>query len=305
MPTRKSVQRIWRKMGSGLVVPAGTVSHVSESSSQTYLHIKQKAVALEGLYAQSEVHLPPTCHLARLIVDAKSLSDSWLMNKVQGLPTSLLFRVHFLDRLVDALLPLQNTSNRTEYLRALTSGSLDLLSRDKSKAKDVLWELELWSNLQRRSFDAVLSDPPDIVVVFEDSKIGISCKKIYSEKHVQNVLSEAVAQIETSFSFGVVAINLDDLVPPNHLLRAPTQQTIRGLINDFNTRFLHEHERHFRKYLASGRLLSALVSTNVLADVYRARPRFNNACQWTIWAIPGLPLEKDRQLKRFYNQLIQ
>ena len=304
MPTRKSTQGIWYGRESGLVVPAGTVSDLSQSSSQTYLQIKEKALALEQLYADSGVPLPPTCDLGRLVADAKALSDSWLTNRVDGLQITLLFRVGHLDRIADAVLPLQRVADRTKYLTALTSASLALLDRQKSNAKDVLWELELWSILQRKSFDAVLSEPPDIVVAFEDSKIGIACKKFYSDKHVQNVLSQAVAQIEATFDFGIVAVNLDDLVPPNLILRTPTQQTMSQFISNFNARFLQSHERHFRKYLASGRLLSALVSTSVLADVYRGRTRFNNARQSTIWTIPGLPPEKDRQLKRFYDQLM-
>lgn len=304
MPTRKSVQQIWLDRWSGLVVPEGTVSDLSHSSSQTYLQIKEKALALEQLYADSNVPIPPTCDLARRIADAKALSDLWLMNKVDELSMTLLFHGVHLDRIADAILPLKLVAGRNKYLIALTSGSLDLFERQISKAKDVLWELELWSILQDRSLDAALSEPPDVVVAFEDSKIGIACKKLYSEKNVEKVLSEGVAQIEASFDFGIVAVNLDDLVPPNQIVKASTQEKMGKFISNLNARFLQSHARHFRKYLASGRLLSALISTHVLADVYRERPRFNNARQSTIWAIPGLPPEKDRQLKRFYDQLM-
>jgi hypothetical protein len=304
MPTRKSVQHIWLDRGSGLVAPEGTISDLSHSSSQTYLQIKEKALALEQLFADSNVPLPPTCDLARLIAAAKTLSDLWLMNKVDELSMTLLFHGVHLDRIAEAVLPLQHVSNRNKYLLALTSGSLDLFERQQSKAKDVLWELEVWSILRGRSLDAVLCEPPDIVVVFEVAKIGIACKKLYSEKNVEKVLSEGVAQIETSFDFGIVAVNLDDLAPSGQILRASNQGAMSKSISDLNARFLRSHERHFRKYLASGRLLSALVSTSVLADVYKRRPRFNNARQSTIWAIPGLPPEKDRQLKRFYDQLM-
>ena len=235
---------------------------------------------------------------------SKALSDSWLLNRVDKLSVISLFRAGHLDRIANAVLPLKHVSNRTKYLTALTSGSLDLLQRQKSHAKNILWELELWSILQRRSFDAILSDPPDIVVTFEGSTIGIACKKLYSEKHVQNVLSEAVAQIEAAFDFGIVAVNLDDLVPQNAILSAPNQETMSQVIVDFNARFLELHERHFRKYLASGRLIAALVSTAILADVYRRRTRFNNAWQSTIWTIPGLPADKHTQLCRFRDQLM-
>lgn len=201
----------------------------------------------------------------------------------------LFFRAMHLDRIADAVFPLRSVPDRTKYLKALTACSLDLFERQLSYAKDTLWELELWSILNHRSFDAALSDPPDIVIASEDSKIGIACKQLYSEKHVQNVLSQGVAQIEASFDFGVIAINIDDLVPPNQILKAPTQEAMTKVISDINDRFLRRHERHFRRYLASGRLLSALVSTSVLADIYRERPRFNNAREATFWTISGPP----------------
>lgn len=304
MASRKSVQQIWHGRESGLVVPQGTVSDFSQSSSQTYLHIKEKALALERLYEHSKVSLPPTTDLARLIADAKTLSDSWLMGQVDKHPMTLLFRTGLLDRIVDAVLPLADIPDRACYLEALASGSLDLLERQRSTAKDILWEIELWAILRRRSFDATLEEPPDIVVKFSDSRIGVACKKLYSEKHVQNVLSQAVSQIESSFDFGIVAVNIDDLVPANQILRTPTQETMAQYISDLNARFLGSHERHFRKYLASGRVISALVSTSVFADVYGGGTRFNNARQSTVWTIPGLPVEKERQLKNFYDVLM-
>jgi hypothetical protein len=164
--------------------------------------------------------------------------------------------------------------------------------------------LELWSILRRRSLNAMLIEPPNIVVSFDDLKICIACKKLYSENHVQNVLSQAMGQIEAGLDFGIVSLNLDDLLLPEHILCAPTQHSMSEQISTFNAQFLITHERHFRKYLASSRLISALVSTCVLADVHLVRPRFNNARQSNIWAIPGLPPERDHALVKFYNQLM-
>lgn len=304
MTEHKSVQRIWQPVDSGLVVPEGTVSHLSVSSSQTYLHIKEKAIAVEHLFAESNVPLAPNSELAQFIGDARALSDAWLLGQADKLSLAVLLRGTFLDRIAAAVLSLRAVPERTKFLKALASGSLDLLQRKKSNAKDVLWELELWSILKHRSFDAVLEEPPDIVVNFDDSRIGIACKKLYSERHVQTVLSQAVAQLEPHFDFGMVALNLDDLVPPNRILKMPTYETMSEYINALNTRFLQAHERHFRKYLGSGRLISAYISTSVLADVYRAPHRLNNATQSTVWTIPGLPMERAQAWRRFYDRLM-
>jgi hypothetical protein len=303
MCTNKSVRQIWRKGVSGLVIPDGTVSDSSRLSSQTYLQIKDKALALERLYADNEVALRDCCDLARLIVDAKSLSDLWLTDHAK-LQVSLLFRAINLDRIAEAVLPLRSVTDRAKYLRSLTSGNLDLLDRQTSTAKNVLWELELWSRLLGHGLDAALQDPPDIVVCFEGLEVGLACKKFYSEKHVQNVLSEAVTQIESRYELGIVAVNLDDLLPTNRILHTATHQAMGQYIADFNAKFIRSHDRHFRKYLATGRVVSALVSTSVLADAQHGRPRFNYARQSTVWMLPGLESERENQLKRFYDKLM-
>jgi hypothetical protein len=303
MPTQRSVRTIWRQKESGVLVPDGTDSRLFRSNTQSYLQIKDKAKALEQLYEESAVPLPKTCDLAGLIDDAKSLSDSWLGSVGDGLSVTVLFRACLLARIADAVLPLSRVPDRAKYLTAIT-GSLNLLSRRRSKAKDVFWELELWWILLEHSFHATLAEPPDIVITFEDSKIGVACKKVYSERHIQNVLSEAVGQIEGAFDFGIVALNLDELVPANHLCQAQTGEGIGLLLDEINIRFLALHERHLRKYLASGRLLSAYVSTAAIADILASRARIHSARQSTVWTIPGLPPTKERQLKRFYDQLL-
>ena len=155
MAEQKSIQRIWRTREAGLVTPAGTVSDLSLSSSQTYLKIKEKALAVKKLYTDSKVPLTPTSDLACLLSDAKALSDAWLMGQADKLPITVLFRVCLLDRIADAVLPLGDVPDRARFLTALASGSLNLLGRKRSNAKNVLWELEFWSILKRRSIDAL------------------------------------------------------------------------------------------------------------------------------------------------------
>ena len=186
MCINKSIRQIWHERDSGLFIPEGTVSDSSTLSSQTYLQIKDKALALERLYADNEVALPNGCDLARLIADAKSISDHWLTDHAK-LEMTLLFRAVNLDRIADVVLPLQTVTDRAKYLRLLTSSSLDSLDRQTSKAKNLLWELELWSMLRSHDLQAALQEPPDIVVSFEGLEVGLACKKFYSEKHVQNV----------------------------------------------------------------------------------------------------------------------
>jgi hypothetical protein len=304
MQTRKHIEQLWHHESSGVITPAGVHSDLSFVSTETFLRIKEKAAEIEALYESSSVALPKTCHLSQLIEDARILSDAWLLNRKHELTATRQFRVMHLNRIADAVLPLHDIPERTKYLVSLTSGNLDLLSRHRCHAKDVLWELELWSALRSRSFDVSLLEP-DILARFEGLKLAIACKKLHSDRHLQNVLSRGVAQVKSSSDFGIVAINIDDLIDANVILRIGSVAMAERFVTAINDRFLFVHDRHFRKYLSSGRLLCVLVSTAVIADIPSARPRFHNVRRSSIWTIPGLPVEKERMLRRFYSQLMQ
>jgi hypothetical protein len=240
-----------------------------------------------------------------LIQSAKDLSDAWLIDGARNISSNTISRAAHLARVSDAISVLRGEEKLKFYLRKLIDGSLNLLERDRSEAKNFLWELELLYVLRAHGVTAKLMEPPDIVATFERSQIGIACKKVYSEKNVEKVLSQGVAQIEEQYEFGIVAVNIDDLVPADSLLVADTQAEMADQVSKFNHNFLHRHERHFRKYLASGRLLSALISTSVLADLRNEKTRLSNARQSTVWEIPGLPVEKKLVLKKFYTQIMQ
>lgn len=304
MSTNRKKEQLWLPTKSGLVVPAGVASNLSTSSTQTFLHIKDKAKAVEQLYLDNCIPLPPGCDLANLVADAKRLSDAWLMDDQETANAQLLFRVSSIDRIGDAVLPLATVPNRKTYLTALTSGSLDLLQRELSNAKNILWELELWSTLNRRGMVTSLHEP-DLVVHFEDATVGIACKKLYSDNNVAKVLSEGVQQIESTHEFGILAVNLDDLLPGGKILTAPTEEAMGERIQQINAAFLIKHQRHFKRYLEPGRVISAIVSTSLLADLSHNKPAFNVASQATIWTIPGLSSEKEKQLQRFYLQLME
>jgi hypothetical protein len=212
-----------------------------------------------------------------------------------------LFETLHLDRIATAVLLLKDIEGKEKYLTAFASGNLDFFKRERSFTKDLLWEVEVWAQLYRKIPSVHLEEPPDIVIHFEDAKIGIACKKLYSEKHVQNVLSEAVHQIADAFEFGIVALNIDDLCPPDKLVKVPDRAGLDEFMQNLNGQFIQRHERHFRKYLSNGRLISALISTNVVVDIATEQVRFNNASQCDIWTIPGLPPTKEHQLSRFYD----
>ena len=304
MAINRNTEQLWVPTASGLLIPAGVVSNRLSSSTQTFLDFKDKAKAIEQLFLDNDVPLSPGCDLADLIADATRLSDAWLMDDLATVNNLLLLRVASIDRIADAVLPLATEPNRIKYLTALTSGSLDLLKRGRSVAKDTLWELELWSMLNRRGITATLHEP-DLVAHFEDATVGIACKKLYSENNVSKVLSEGVSQIEATHKFGVLAVNLDDLLAGGQIMQATTKADMGRKIEKMNNAFLRKHKRHFMRYLRPGRVISSMVSRTLLADLSAYKPRCNVGSEATLWAVPGLPPEKLKQLQRFRFQLLE
>ena len=271
----------------------------SNRKKTNFLLVKEKAKEIEELYASAGLTIAPACGLAQMIGNAKRLADQWLSNQANDSSMIDVFYAIHLNRVAEAILPLHNIHDRHKYLKALTSGDMDFFSRKISYAKNIFWEVELWSTLRRGCSSACLRDPPDITLPLSGGTLGISCKKIYSEKNVEKVLSEAVGQVEACFDVGVVALNIDDLTPPDTVLRVRNKMEMDSFLQKHTDDFIARHERHFRKYLASGRIVSALVSVNVIADIQDWKVQFNNARSSIAWTIPGLEPEKKALLKQF------
>lgn len=291
---------IYTQSQSGSLVQTGNSSDFTARDSSSYLSVKQRGLDLQDLYRKNGLVIHPQSYLAKLIEDTSALSDAWLCNDKTQATTFNLFSASQLDRIATVALPLGVSKQAEKYLSELLIGSLDLLNREQSKAKDTLWELELWQSLTRMGMRVALEEP-DIVVFFGDARVGISCKKFYSENNVSKVLSNAVSQFEGNFDFGMIAINLDDLTPADSILRAASIDQMMEMLSQINFAFIKRHERHFRKYLEPGRAIAAFVSTSVIADVVTAKPNFNNSRQSTLWSIPGLSVEKEKQIRNFFN----
>jgi len=207
-----------------------------------------------------------------------------------------------LDRIHDSILAAKGEKSATEILSHLGKGDVDLLNRSQSKAKDLLWELELFAILKEKGLRPVFAEP-DIVVEFDGAMVGVACKKLYSETHVQDVLSKAVRQVAGEMDVGIAAVNLDELLPANCIWRSNTLEEAGRKVARHNNGFRTRHSRHIEKYLASGRLVSVLVSTTALADIVFGRAKFANVGDVSYWSLYGLSDEKAQLLKRFYGMV--
>lgn len=174
-------KQLWRHAEAGILIPNGNVLEASNRKKTNFLGIKSRAKEIEDLYASAGLTMSPSCGLAQMIENAKALSDRWLTNQTADSSMIDVFYALHIERLADAILPLRDVPGREKYLNALSSGELDCFSRQISYAKNIFWELELWSILRRSCPSVSLQDPPDIVLVLAGGTLGVACKKIYSE----------------------------------------------------------------------------------------------------------------------------
>jgi hypothetical protein len=289
---------ILEKYPSGQSAQVGTASAFTSVASSPYSGIKSRALLLVDLFSSHRLDARRSTSLRQFLDMTIAMSESWDRGAKDEVTFAHLLAAAQIERIATAALSTTRCAAQESTLRGLLTGSLDLLGREQSKAKDTLWELELLRILVDHKIDATLGEP-DLSVHFSGAPVGFACKKIYSEGNVSKVLSNAVSQIEREGEFGIIALNLDDLLPANAILKAPTLAVMSSMLEDRNNAFLRTHERHFRKYLTAGRAISALVSCAAIADVENAENRFLNARQTTVWQMPGMPYEKAEQMNKF------
>jgi hypothetical protein len=292
---------LFEKTDTGILIKTGDSSEFWVNDSSSYLSIKEKALKLKAIFQAYGLTLQKAKTLMQLIQDACDLSDAWLCDQMDRISFQQLLNTLMVDRIGNAIIPIIETcDNPKKILKDLINGNIDLLARNNSKAKNTLWELEVLNILKQHGIKARIGEP-DILFSFSGPSLGIACKKLYSEANVGKVVSQAISQIERDVEFGIVALNIDDLLPDNHLLKAPTINDMSQMLQNIIFDFLRNHERHFRKYLQPGRALAVLASCGVIADVSESKFRFLNARQSIGWVIPGLSYEKETQMNYFLD----
>ena len=300
MNNRTHTHHEFAPLPSGVLVPASSITNYSAESGSSYLAVKEKAIALEALFIKAKLALRRSPSLTELITSAKLLSDEWFCSPTKELRTTLLFAAIQTDRIATSTLAAQDDPMLPSLLPHLLEGSINLFSRDPAKAKNILWELEVYLILKLHDLEVSLNEP-DVVARIDGENVGVACKKLYSEANVGKVVSEAVHQIERAGEFGIVAINLDDTFPPDVILNGRSLKAISGTLSQRNDEFMARHEHTLQRYLPSGRSLSALVSSAVIADVPRSKRRFYNARETTIWYVPALPPGKAKKMKQIFE----
>lgn len=281
------------------------MNDLEKSDKQRFRHeaIREKVNGIERIYSNANIRISSSHQLFGLLNDAKELSAEWSKGDIAETDMNKLFSALHVERIYSGIQLLETEKNKERYLKDLLNGTLNFFERDISHAKSILWELEAFTKIKKAIPETYL-DEPDIVFDIDQFRIAVPCKKVFSEKGVPKVLSNAVSQIENEHEFGIVAINIDDLIPESKLLKARTFDEAGDRLHTQNMDFLERQERHFLKYLSTSRIVAAIASTSMVTDILDESPKFNNFSQWAIWTIPGLKPNHKKAIDKFRDKVM-
>jgi hypothetical protein len=148
--------------------------------------------------------------------------------------------------------------------------------------------------LTKSGIRAELQEPPDIIWHSDSTDSGIACKKIYSPDQVAKRVREAAGQIAKANLDGLIALNVDDLLPGQILEVAHISQA-NSMLTQFNSIFLEQNQYHFIKHFTRGRIVGVMVSASAVARLEKHTLPIQLVNQKIFWTRPSIAAHKKAQ----------
>lgn len=290
----------WIKTDSGIYVPSGIIHESQKGNKVNFIAVKKMAESIEEMYLVNSIEIPNNSDLFKLIENAKQISHDRESNNIDNItPDKIYENVNFL-RIAEAILSLKDNINCKEHLKKLIDGNLDLKNHEQSPAKDKLFELQVYNRIKIRNYKVQLIEP-DIVIFDNGVETGLACKNVYSEKNIGKVLSGAVHQIEDSTKYGMVTLNIENLLPEGkNLVVHNNMDGANDRLQKHLNNFLADHKRHFKKYLSSDRIAGVIVSTICNVKFVNGKTKHSTFwynTQYIIWIYPECNIGNEKRIK--------
>jgi hypothetical protein len=228
----------------------------------TYREVADRSEAVRAELERRKIRLHRDSALGTLLREAEALAREWDEGTDHGGIRRLMSAAHA-NRVAETVLTIAGEPGAEECLRRMAGNDMNLSERGPSRGKDALWELDLLSFLRRRSIETVLREP-DIVANFGIGDYPIACKKVYSERGVETQMRKGVHQMSAFGGAGLVAFNIDDLVPADVLMKSPTSLEATNYLAGLNRYFIDRHQRHIQRFVTEQRCDGIIVATTVL-----------------------------------------
>lgn len=248
----------------------------------------EQALADRGLPVHSGSSLGALfAKVRRLHKKAKSLNDKlWRATFLQANEAA------WIARAIEAAL---EDTKAKEAIHRIVRSQMGLSTRQKSLGKDALWELDLYRRIKLGG-TAIRFEEPDLLVSLgaDLGDYAVACKKIYSAQSVRERLEEACSQILEHRRPGIVAFNLDDLLPETTVWTEPDRAALKSRFDTWNKSFILANEKDFAKAVKRGGCDGVIVFTSVISDVLNMAPPITITRASALWNHKGSAAAKQR-----------
>lgn len=274
-----------------------TTAHIlSRAWVDTYEEIAAKAQLVRTVFAARGLKIRNGSALSQLLSQADRLSRAWREQRVSGI--QVLCEAAHVNRLADAVSSLPDEPGIQEALKRMAGSVMQPDDRSFSPGKDMLWEVVLLAELRQRGLRAWAGEP-DIMVDFGSGDYPIACKKIWSENNVENQIKKGGKQLAPFGNGGIVALNLDDLIPAGHLVRQPDMAAATDFMSEFNLAFVERHRGVLQRAIVNGRCDGFIISTTANALLTDEETQFNLVSQTSLWHLAGGIAETFQRFRGF------
>lgn len=242
--------------------------------SSTYSEVAQLADVAERAIRARGIRFTPNSVLHKLFADARKLDREWRdSSKSPNLITGI--NAVYAEKIARIVIDLVDAPGVEEALQRIAGSDINLSNRLKSQGKDALWELTLLTTLQRKQISAELVDPPDIVVNLRMGEYAIACKKIYELKSLFSRLREGAKQISKFGTPGIIALNIDDLLPGDHILTSQSPAVALGILSRETKKFFQNNFFAFDRIKEKSCLDGVIIAASTISDIKETSTHLN------------------------------
>lgn len=250
----------------------------------TYEQVVEKANRVKSLLETRQIRLNPASVLGQLMKKAEALSSEWKLGERNPGWQDRLFSALNVNRICSAVLGVGGDPGAHEALKRVASNDMNLPLHEQSQGKDAFFEIELADYLLRHGIEAVLAEP-DILLELETGDYPVACKKINSVANLEGQLRKGVRQLRPFGGAGLIALNVDLLVPENNILVKDTAAQANAQLIALIDGFREANRFVLQRPVAEKGCDGILFSITAMTHVDQMRPQLSYYTQTDFWTL--------------------
>ena len=225
--------------------------------------IEDKVSYIRSIYSDANIDIHKDSYLNKLLNSVQNYPDT-------NIPIQSVFKKFHIQRIHLAISTLIAHGDEPKIhctLKDLLDGDLDFHNLVCSKAKNLLFELELASKLSGTDTEINLLEP-DIRMKTNGRQIAIACKKIMSVKNLNKIIQGASRQIERqNLDYGIIALNIDYIIPTNHIIKADNYEDALKILRVKIDTFIVSHKQLLVENSSKNRIIGVLIICTIAIDI--------------------------------------